>query len=81
MQIGDKVHVSGTVRDIKEGSVLMVCVDDREYWLLEKNVEVDAPVPEEKPVEPAAHVVEPEAQATKTDPLPHRTATVTRPSR
>lgn len=74
MQIGDKVHVSGTVRDVKEGSVLIVCADDREYWFLAKHVEADV-VPEVTPLEaaPAAHVVEP--PETKTEM--HR-STVTR---
>jgi hypothetical protein len=53
MQTGDKVHVQGTVTDIVGSNVLMVTDDGREYWFIDKHVEVTkaAPPPVEPPVE------------------------------
>lgn len=63
MQIGDKVCVSGTVRDIVEGSVLMVTEDamhQREYWFLAEHVTVVESVPGPPPVAEQLPVEEPE---------------------
>jgi hypothetical protein len=41
MQIGDRVKIVGTVRDIIGDNVLVVIeTDDREYWFLAKHCEV-----------------------------------------
>jgi hypothetical protein len=66
MQIGDKVQVVGTVRDLVGDAVLLVTDDNREYWLKAEHVQVtgsQGPIPEtpapaetpaEVPVEAAA---------------------------
>lgn len=59
MQIGDKVQVLGTVRDIVDKSVLVLTEDSmgqREYWFLAEHVTVveaaPPPVAEQLPAEP-----------------------------
>jgi hypothetical protein len=50
MKIGDTVQVTGVVRDIVGGSVLVVMDDNREYWFLESHVAVTQEAPTAAPV-------------------------------
>lgn len=79
MQIGDKVHVVGTVRDIVSGNVLMqtdpVPTDPgREYWFLGPHVlpmtEAEAPPPASEPATTEVTAV----KATHTGPTAHTAA-------
>jgi hypothetical protein len=58
MQIGDKVQVVGTVRDIVGGNVLMVtedAMDQREYWFIGSHVKVLEEAAAVPPAVPGAH--------------------------
>ena len=87
MQVGDKVQLLGTVRDIVDKSVLLVTPDhmnQREYWVLEEHLVVvesapPAPPPvaeqlpaEEPEKEPPARPAHQPAQPVRPAPTPVR---------
>jgi hypothetical protein len=79
MQIGDKVQLNGTIRDVVGEAVLVVTDDNREYWLKAEHLQVtgsqseagleplqpgrSAPAPEELEETAAAVELPPETAA------------------